>query len=298
MRLIGQIRLAKQARCFCDFLQAQGIESQCDPDEQGYQVWVYDEAQLDQARTLLDNFLADPENPRYQQYQGLRDDFLLRQNKENELASRRQFNMRTQWQTSSMFKMGPVSLGLIALSILVALISSLGADKESLRWLFITDYQMDGNYLSWNPSLQEVSQGQVWRLFTPMFIHFGFMHILFNSMWVKDLGGIIETKHGSTYLLGLVLAFSALSNVAQFYMSGPLFGGMSGVVYGLLGFLWIRGKCDRTYGIILNKQVVTMMIVWFFICLTGLVGSVANTAHGAGALAGMAWGYLSAKIKR
>src|SRR3990167_1681344 len=98
---------------------------------------------------------------------------------------------------------------------------------------------------------------------------------------------------GSFYLLSLVLVTSALSNIAQFLWSGPLFGGMSGVVYGLLGFLWIRGQLDPYFNIVLNRQVVIMMIAWFFLCLTGLMGNVANMAHGLGLATGMAWGYLT-----
>ena len=88
---------------------------------------------------------------------------------------------------------------------------------------------------------------------------------------------------------------AACSNVLQFYVEGsPLFGGMSGVVYGLLGYIWLRGKFDPGSGLYLHSSTVTMMIIWFFICLSGLLPfNVANTAHGVGLAMGMAWGYLS-----
>ena len=74
---------------------------------------------------------------------------------------------------------------------------------------------------------------------------------------------------------------------------GPVFGGMSGVVYGLLGYVWIRGKFDPGSGLYLHSYTVTMMIIWFVACLTGVLGPIANTAHAAGLVMGMAWGYLS-----
>ncbi|QQR90927.1 MAG: rhomboid family intramembrane serine protease [Myxococcales bacterium] len=78
-------------------------------------------------------------------------------------------------------------------------------------------------------------------------------------------------------------------------VQNPLFGGMSGIVYGLLGYLWIRGKYDPSYGIRLNPQIVMFMLGWFVLCLTGLVGHVANVVHGAGLFMGAAWGYLASK---
>jgi GlpG protein len=82
-------------------------------------------------------------------------------------------------------------------------------------------------------------------------------------------------------------------NLAQFYMHGPMFGGMSGVVYGLLGYIWIRGKMDPGSGLYLHPSTVWMMIIWFVLCVAGLFGAIANTVHAVGLGLGMAWGFLS-----
>jgi membrane associated rhomboid family serine protease len=39
-----------------------------------------------------------------------------------------------------------------------------------------------------------------------------------------------------------------------------------------------------------------MMIIWFLVCIVGLVGNVANAAHGVGFAVGIIWGFISAKI--
>jgi GlpG protein len=70
---------------------------------------------------------------------------------------------------------------------------------------------------------------------------------------------------------------------------------MSGVDYGLLGFLWIRGKYDPRAGFELNPGSVKMMLIWLVLCYTGLMGSIANMAHTVGLLTGMAWGYYTAR---
>jgi GlpG protein len=92
----------------------------------------------------------------------------------------------------------------------------------------------------------------------------------------------------------LVVVIGIGSNLGQTYIgNSPAFGGMSGVVYGLLGYIWVRGKCDPASGLYLHPSTVVMMLVWFFACLTGMIGHIANAAHGVGLVMGMAWGYLS-----
>jgi len=113
-------------------------------------------------------------------------------------------------------------------------------------------------------------------------------------LWLRDLGSMIEARQTSLQLALLVLFVAASSNVMQFYIGGaPNFGGMSGVVYGLLGYVWLRGKFDPGSGLFLHSATVTMMIVWFFVCLLGLIPHIANTAHAVGLVVGMSWGYLS-----
>jgi GlpG protein len=141
--------------------------------------------------------------------------------------------------------------------------------------------------------LPEIRHGQLWRLFTPIFVHGDFLHIFFNMWCLRDFGSMVEDRQGSWLFVVLVAAFAAISNFAQFMLHGPIFLGMSGVVYGLLGYIWIRGKFDPGSGLYLHPSTVTIMIVWFFVCLIDIVHGIANTAHAAGLIAGMAWGYLS-----
>jgi len=76
-------------------------------------------------------------------------------------------------------------------------------------------------------------------------------------------------------------------------MASSRFGGMSGVVYGLLGYVWIRGKLDPSSGYSLPRWIIVMMMGWFLLCVVGAVPNIANTAHGVGLLVGAAWGFLS-----
>lgn len=178
-----------------------------------------------------------------------------------------------------------VSIGLITISVLVALSSGLGKSFDALQLLFIASPQSQG--------FESILSGQIWRLITPIFIHFGVAHLLFNMMATWDLGRVIEANKGPLFYIIFILVSGVTSNIVQYLFTGsPFFGGMSGVLYGLFGYIWIQGRYNPRFGLVLNQNVVVMMLGWYVLCWTGLLGPVANWAHTAGLLTGVVWAYL------
>jgi len=115
------------------------------------------------------------------------------------------------------------------------------------------------------------------------------IHILFNMMWLWDLGGLIEKRQSAQFLLFFVLSIGMMSNFIQYLSAGPAFGGMSGVVYGLLGYIWIRSrKVNSGYSI--PTSVVMFMLAWLVLGFTGIIGAIGNAAHTSGLILGMAYG--------
>ena len=104
---------------------------------------------------------------------------------------------------------------------------------------------------------------------------------------------MIEQRQGSWRLGCLIVVIAALSNLGQYYVSGPNFIGISGVVYGLFGYIWMKGKFDPNSGYYVHPQTVMMMLLWFFLCLTKIMPGIANTVHGVGLLVGVAWGFFA-----
>ncbi len=296
MRLIGQFQDKTQANGFSDSLYAQGIESRIDPAKDGgWEIWVLDDNHVENAAALLSRFAQAPDDPDWAatMHEGAR----RRQHDQKQATPKRarMVDARTIFSPPPVGH-GTLTIVLIAISVLVSLFTSVGAKADRLQPLAITQYTVDGQYVQWQSGLPEICHGQIWRLFTPMFIHFGIIHLLFNMLWLWDLGNMIETRKGTWMLLTMVLLIAVTSNVGQYLHSGPTFGGMSGVVYGLLGYIWMQSRYNPAAGLALHPQTVTMMIVWFFLCLFGIIPDIANTVHAIGAAVGIAWGFLAGQL--
>jgi GlpG protein len=188
----------------------------------------------------------------------------------------------------------PVTLGLIGISILVYLLM-MWNQEMIMRSLMISQY--------YRPSLPEIRDGEVWRILTPAFLHFGIFHVVFNLMWTWELGRLIESRQGSVLLLILFVISDLVANLAQYLVDGPVFGGMSGVVYALFGYVWIQGLTNPRFGVRLNPPVVYLLLGWFIICWTGILEKlfglgVANTAHTAGLVAGIGMSFVVSTLQR
>jgi GlpG protein len=292
MRLIGYLENELHARTFADYLYVQGIENQVEfQKEDGWAVWIRDEDKLDPAAQLLTSFREHPQDPRYQTQGKSAAQLRVQEEKEDEAYRKKVRSRQHLFRPLSAYGFGPLTFALIALCAGIFLFSKFATDLEAIRGLFISEHA--ANHRDFSLMLPEVRRGQIWRLFTPAFIHLGFLHILFNMLWLRDLGSMIESRQGSRQLALLVLVIAACSDFGQYFASGPIFGGMSGVVYGLLGYIWIRGRFDPGSGFFLHPTTVNMMLIWLVLCYTGFLGPVANTAHVVGLVMGIAWGYLS-----
>lgn len=192
----------------------------------------------------------------------------------------------------------PVVATLLVLSLLGAVLPVLDRDFQYVRYLSF--YQL---YITGGALHGDWPVGQLWRVITPAFLHFGLMHIVFNSLWLWELGGMIERRQGAVRIVGLFLLVAAGSNIAQAISSVSMFGGMSGVIYGLLGYIVVWNWRRPTQAFPLAKGVAVVMIVWLLLCIAGFtellgVGAIANTAHVSGLLLGFILGFAAAILDR
>ncbi len=175
-----------------------------------------------------------------------------------------------------------VTLVLVATSILTFAAMNLGRGHEVQSLFMMSKYVV---------GLHEVMNGELWRLVTPIFIHFGILHLLFNMIGMLAFSGAIEKKYGKVYFIAMVLVFAIASNMGQYLYSGAGFGGMSGVLYGIFGYLWMQSKFNPWSALMLHDQEIAFIMILFVASWLGLLGNIANMAHTIGLLSGLAWGY-------
>lgn len=197
----------------------------------------------------------------------------------------------------------PITLMALVLCIFGAILVTFFPDLTSI-FTFLDFTIIGGREISFEPLDKMYEQNQWWRLITPAFLHFGVFHLVFNGLWLWEFGRRIELLVGSGAYLVLLSALSIGANVGQYLWSGPaLFGGFSGVVYGLLGYIWVRNKRISHPLLKLPSAIFPLMIGWLLICLLGVVdlflqGSVANGAHVSGLLIGMVFGAFAGQRQR
>lgn len=296
MRQIGTINDETQARLFGDYLYAQGITNEVEEAEApgGWAVWVHDEDRLDESAQQLERFRRNPNTAEFKKV-AVKAAQLRAEERKNQKEFERRFRSSEEiFPALKPYRPGLLSIVLICICGFVAFKTNLGSDPEQRAFFFISNQVWSHPLFG---KLYEVRHGEVWRLISPIVLHFGTVHLICNLLWLFQLGSLIESRLSSWALLAQVLVIGVVSNLAQYLVGGYRFGGMSGVVYGLFGYVWIRGHLDPAIGMLLDRTTVALMLVWFFLCFTGWVGPIANIAHTTGLLMGMAWGFLAAKFK-
>lgn len=318
MRQLATLLDGDRATMFGDYLRTLKIESQVLPDEGGWAVWVCDEDKLAQAREELGTFLQNPTDPRYAGAAKAAKELRQREEREEREFEKRQIDLASQWPgqvgegrpyLTLILVMGSLGVSLAAgTAFLMGKLSAEARGNPVLQAVLIQSLTPEQIL---DPGLHEVARGQIWRLVTPIFLHFGPLHLLFNMLMLRDLGSAVEIRRGSVRYLCLVLVLAAASNLGQYYFGSifkpeeqkvlklnPLFGGMSGVLYGLFGYVWMKSKLAPEMGLYMHSNTAFYMIAWFFFCMTPALGNVANMAHAVGLVLGVVIGAVPPLLKK
>ncbi len=292
MRQVATFDDERTAKRFADVLCAKEIDTEVSRAREGaYIVWVLDERDVETSRASWAAFDANPDAPEHLAAQGC----VERKQKLATVEERRSrhevVNVRTSWR-GQVGRATRVTFVLIAVSILVALVTGLGKRDDALVYLLID--VPDGG-----APFGLVRHGQVWRLITPIFLHFGLLHIFFNMWWLLDLGSALEPRIGSPRFLSLVVSTAIISNVAQYIWTGsPMFGGMSGVLYALFGYAWVRQRVDPSFGLALPQSVIVILMICLVLGFSGAFGPAANGTHVAGLISGGLLGLVGGLLGR
>ncbi|MBJ7222995.1 MULTISPECIES: rhomboid family intramembrane serine protease GlpG [unclassified Brenneria] len=250
------------AQAFVDYMQTQNVGLEIRATGQEAELWLADDEQLDKVQQALEIFLRDPLNPRYQAASW----------QSGSTDSGIQYHRFSYWQTLQQ-KAGPLTLSIMVVAVVVFLLMQVSGADRVMAWL---SYPEAGQ------------QWQLWRWFSHALLHFSVLHILFNLMWWWYLGGPVEKVLGTRKLLMITLISSLVSGWAQSWFSGIYFGGLSGVVYALMGYVWLRGEREPNGNLFMPRSLMAFALLWLIAGYFDILGmSIANAAHAAGLVAGI-----------
>jgi GlpG protein len=316
MREMATLTDAHDAQVLVDYLLTQKIVAEVRPEDGKSVIWVHNEDDLERATAIWNEFHTQPKDSKY----------VTAQKTAHELRKLRE---EAEKKYAQLYKDGdhfwgrphplrvPLTLVLIVLSVVATLwidfnaVSprglalaftdkpggviprELGLDQAQIRQLQEHERKQQ---------LEALKRGELWRLISPIFIHFSWLHLIFNMYATYSLGGLIESRRGPLWLALFVILTGIFSNVMQFFLptffdlythkeiliGSSLFGGMSGVDFALFGYLVAKTNYAPEPGLRLPQDTIFLMLGWLVVCMTGMVGSIANTAH----IAGLAIGFL------
>lgn len=257
----------RMAQAFVDYMSSKNIHLKIKPSQEQavFELWLEDEQLQPQVQKELDIFLQDPNHPRYLE------------------ASWHTGSADTQFQYRNYLtwgylkeQSGPLTIAVILLSIVVYL------------WVEMTDAREVLRYLAWPIGDQ---QTELWRWFSPALVHFSLSHIGFNLALWWFLAGQVERKLGTGKLFTILLVSALFSNWGQSLFSENNFGGLSGVVYALVSYVWLTGERRPESGISVPRGLMIFSIIWLFFGYFDVLGMhIANAAHTSGLIIGLLMG--------
>lgn len=307
MRKVGTLANEAEARRLADYLLTLHITTRLAPEAGGCDVWVHQEDRVPEAARELEAFRANPSDARYQEATGRAREIRKQAEKSEREHRKNTRDVREIWSGPSARRC-PATFFLIAASIAVYFYTGSGTITRLVEPFAISRIALVPVFVPGDPSiggserpaievrsegLEPIREGQIWRLFTPILLHFGFIHLLFNMYMLYILGSMIEIRRGTARMVLLVLVAALVSNLGQFAWSNfgnPRFGGMSGVCYALLGYIWMKREYEPELGLSLSQSTIMILLAWMLLGFFDVIKNMANIAHFAGLVVGIVVG--------
>jgi GlpG protein len=300
LRQIGTLPKTIDPRVFGDYLLTLGVSSRAIPTADGWAIWVHDEDKVDRARAELLAYEKNPGDARYDSAVPLAEAARLKEERLNR-EFRKNVRQLSDTRQSLNFRSRPVTISLMAICIVVFLGQEMGRHSFEMILDKLGFFPLSVDPTNLSGGLDAIRRGEVWRLITPMFLHFGLAHLLFNMWAILALGTLIEYCRGARTLLILTLVSAVASNVGQYLFDVNFtqqlveFGGISGVAFALFGYIWMKGELEPHQGMRLHPSSVRIMLLWLVLGFTGVLGravglNLANGAHLVGLVVGVLFG--------
>ncbi|GLT20329.1 rhomboid family intramembrane serine protease GlpG [Vibrio zhanjiangensis] len=261
----------RMGQAFIDYMASRHIDIQMMVEgHDQFALWLTDPQHQLEAESELQRFLNNPNDSRYQAASW-------------DMAETRtnQFHYQSPSMVSMLkAKAGPLTLSVMLLCVVIFIFQQFGLGQAVFSALHFP--------------ASSGQEWQLWRWVSHALLHFSIVHIAFNLLWWWQLGGDIEQKLGAKKLMQLFFISSALSGAGQYWVEGANFGGLSGVVYALVGYLWMLGYKAPQLGLSIPRPIVGFMLIWLVLGFVQPFMAIANTAHLVGLLSGVMLGVFDA----
>lgn len=197
------------------------------------------------------------------------------------------FSRRSSPRPDALAQTPLLTLLLCGLSVLVTFAALTSGDQRGTLWHHLGNFGYASPEALWD--------GRLWGLVTTAFIHGSWLHLLFNMVWLYQLGRILEnTLNPVVYLVFLVCA-AAVGSACEILVSGSTGIGMSGVVYAMFGLMWAGRGGVPSWGAVATPENLRLFVLWGLFCVAATwlnLLHIANGAHGGGFLLGLCVGFL------
>jgi len=175
-----------------------------------------------------------------------------------------------------------VTYGLIGVTVMVYAMQFISQSSQGVDLLELFGAKIN----------QAIIAGEVWRLFTPIFLHVSIVHILFNMYFLYAIGPAIEHYFGPARYLLLYFLAGISGNVMSFYLSSSPSEGASTALFGLVAaqgvFIYRNREFFGDRGRAMLRSTLMLAVVNLAI---GLLPGIDDWGHMGGLLGGLAFAW-------
>ncbi|MGB3727098.1 MAG: rhomboid family intramembrane serine protease [Glaciecola sp.] len=260
----GQVQAALLLQAYC---KTHNITTIIEQHNDGAEVLVEDPAQVEDAVRLTKEFLAQPNDAKFQ---------------------------ASAWESGELAQnSGPMFQGLVIenlslwrqqwFTLLIVIVSTV------LFVLMKLGFEADIYQSLRMQTLPELAANhQWWRIFAPNVMHAHAAHLLFNMAGWWFLAGMLERQFGYRTLIALFVASTLITNIIYTLFWGPFFVGLSGVLFSVFGYLWWIGRLRPEWGVVLPPSIIFMLLLSLALGFSGLLGdNISNAGHSLGLAVGI-----------
>ncbi|MEV6303849.1 rhomboid family intramembrane serine protease [Actinoplanes sp. NPDC051861] len=209
---------------------------------------------------------------------------------------------RTAFGGSRAGQLGYATTGIIAINSLVMIASAVLGGPRAIAGAGgffgllgegtpLTDFGEVLGWATYGGQVHGIAEGEWYRLFTAMFLHYGVVHLLLNMMLVAQLGRYLETQLGPMRFLALYLLAGLGGNVTAyvFQPANQPSAGASTATFGLIAAVFVvNRRLLRDPGPMV-PLLVTNLIFTFTIPHISIAGHLGGLVSGAAAAAALAY---------